>query len=99
LGFDDCVDLQSKNEHDKAIADYDEAIRLDPHDAVAYRQRGCSWSARMLYDRSIADFNGAIRLNPQYALAYANRGSAWLNRREFDLTGDSAINNLFRAGE
>jgi tetratricopeptide (TPR) repeat protein len=31
---------QDKKEYDKAIADYTEAIRLDPNDARAFRNRG-----------------------------------------------------------
>ena len=33
----------SKGEYDKAIADYNEAIRLDPNDAAAYGGRGIAW--------------------------------------------------------
>jgi tetratricopeptide (TPR) repeat protein len=30
-------------DYDKAIADYDEAIRLDPADAAGYRNRAAAW--------------------------------------------------------
>ena len=33
----------AKNEYDKAIADYNEAIRLDPKFALAYVDRGIVW--------------------------------------------------------
>ena len=33
-----------KKEYDKAIADYNEAIRLDPKDANAYINRGMAWA-------------------------------------------------------
>ena len=67
-----------KKEYDKAIADYNEAIRLDPKDAMAYYNRGCAWSGKKEYDKAIADYNEAIRLDPGIAYAYYNRGVAFL---------------------
>ena len=58
-----------KEELDKAIADYDEAIRLDPEYAEAYLNRGILASDGE-YDKAIADFNEAIRLDPEDALSH-----------------------------
>ena len=66
----------TKEEYDKAIADYNEAIRLDPKDAAAYDNRGNAWQAKGEYDKAIADYNEAIRLDPKDADAY--NGRAWL---------------------
>ena len=60
----------------RAIADYDQAIRLDPKDATAYNNRGSARYDRKEYDGAIADYDQAIRLDPKYATAYNNRGSA-----------------------
>jgi tetratricopeptide (TPR) repeat protein len=69
---------RNKGDHDRAIADYTEAIRLDPQFAIAYNNRGVSYNGgKKDYDRAIADYTEAIRLNPQYALAYNNRGNAY----------------------
>ncbi len=51
------------------LADYDEAIRLEPK-AVYYRDRGLTWSAKRNYDKAIADDTEAIRLDPKYVVAY-----------------------------
>ena len=67
----------AKKEYDKAIADYDQAIRLDPKYAAAYHNRGLAWYAKKEYDKAIADYDEAIRLDPKYAVAYDNRGDAW----------------------
>jgi tetratricopeptide (TPR) repeat protein len=56
------------------IADYSEAIRLDPGHASAYARRGACRSARGDRDGALADYNEAIRLDPASALAYNNRG-------------------------
>ena len=66
--------LQEKGDFDKAIADYTQAIRLDPKDAEAHFGRGCSYSKKGDHDKAIADFTDAIRLNPKHADAYHNRG-------------------------
>jgi tetratricopeptide (TPR) repeat protein len=59
-----------------AIADYDQAIRLNPQLAVAYYNRGITRYNKRDVDGAIADYDQAIRLNPRYADAYNNRGLA-----------------------
>jgi lipoprotein NlpI len=59
---------------DRAIADLDQAIRLDPKDAGAYGNRGDAWRAKGDLDRAIADYDEAIRINPKNAFWYFNRG-------------------------
>lgn len=63
--------------HDRAIRDYDEAIRLNPRDYYAYSNRANSLSAKGEYDRAILDYNEAIRLNARFAEAYNNRANAY----------------------
>ena len=56
---------ESKKEYDKAIADCNEAIRLDPRDAVAYQNRGHAWfeegRARQGHRRLTPRRSGSIR--------------------------------------
>ena len=73
-----------KSERDRAIADYSEAIRLNPKDAVAFNNRGNLWKDKRDLDRAFADYNEAIRLNPKYSMAYNNRGLAWNAKRDLD---------------
>ena len=73
-----------KGDFDKAIANYNEAIRLDPTYADAYYSRGLTWGNKKDYDQAIADCNEAIRLNPTYALAYTYRGAALSDKNEYD---------------
>jgi len=73
-----------KEEYDKAIADYSQAIRLNPKDANAYIGRGDAWSDKGQYDAAISDFTNAVRLDPKSANARLSRGGAWLNKGELD---------------
>ena len=68
----------------KAIADFSEAIRLDPKDADSYFNRGGPWIRLKNNEKAIADFNEAVRLDPTDALAYANRGWAWSDKKDYD---------------
>jgi tetratricopeptide (TPR) repeat protein len=73
-----------KGEYDQAIAQYDQAIRLDPAYALAYKNRGLAWYEKQQYDRAIADYDQAIRFDPNYALAYNSRGIAWDEKQDYD---------------
>jgi tetratricopeptide (TPR) repeat protein len=68
----------------QAIADYDEAIRLNPKDAAVYINRGNAWYAKQEYDQAFADYNEAIRLDPKNAIAYRNRGDVWYVKQAYD---------------
>ena len=54
----------------KAIAHYDEAIRVDPKFANPYIGRGNAYQSKNDYDKAIADYDEAIRLDPKDAIAY-----------------------------
>jgi len=71
-----------KREHDKAIADFTEAIRLSPKHAKAYRNRGIHYYLTGEHDKAIAEWTEAIQLNPKYADAYFNRGNAYADKGE-----------------
>jgi tetratricopeptide (TPR) repeat protein len=61
-----------KQQYDRAIADYDTALQLDPAQADAFNHRGEVWRKKGDRPHALADFGAAIRLNPEHALARAN---------------------------
>jgi lipoprotein NlpI len=69
---------RDKGELDRAIADFNEAIRLEPKFAVAFNSRGFTYDRKGERDRAIADYTEAIRLDPKFAVAFRNRGRAYL---------------------
>ncbi len=66
-----------KGEYDKAIAEYTEAIRLDPTLAQAYYNRGFAYLNKGDYDKAIAEFTEAIRLHPQNPSFYLSRAKVY----------------------
>src|SRR5207248_11488514 len=58
-----------KKEYDRAIAEFTEALRLDPKHAKAYFQRGLAHTDKGEYDEAVADTAEAIRIDPEDAHA------------------------------
>ena len=79
-----------------AIADYTEAIRLNPNYAKAHNKRGIIHGRNLKdYPAAKADFDRAIEINPNYGDAYYNRARV----REFLEDKDGAIADYNRAAE
>ncbi len=75
---------KSKGLLDKAIADYDEAIRLKPDLAETFNNRGNAYYYKGQLDRALEDYDEAIRLKPDLARAFGNRGNVHRNKGRFD---------------
>jgi len=66
-----------RGDYDRAIADFNQAIRLDHNYADAFNNRGVAYSGRGDPARAIPDFDRAIQIDPHYAIAIFNRGLAY----------------------
>src|SRR5262249_60548282 len=67
---------QRKRDLDRAIADYHEAIRLDPKYADAYYGRGLTYRKKGDLDRAIADYSEPIRPGPDLEARTSSRVQA-----------------------
>jgi len=75
--------FNSRN-YDRAIADYGEAIKLNPNDAFALAHRCEAYESKEDHDAAIADCTEAIRIDPGYGWAYNNRGVAYYGLHDYD---------------
>lgn len=64
---------RNKKDFDRAIADYTEAIKLDPSNVMAYNNRGVAFHNKRDFDHAIADYSTAIKLAPKDPHAFNNR--------------------------
>ncbi len=71
-------------ELETSIADYNEAIRLNPNYDKAFNNRGIAYWAKGELDRAIADYTEAIDLNSEFDWPYYNRGLAYKSKGELD---------------
>ena len=68
-----------KRELDKAMADLNEALRLDEDLPCGYSNRGRVYGFKRDFQLALADYDRALKIKPDFALAWNNRGSVWMN--------------------
>jgi tetratricopeptide (TPR) repeat protein len=82
--FRRAVAEQGLGQTDRALADYDEAVRRDPKNQAVYLQRGVLLATRARnFRRAIGDFNRTLELEPRNFHALIARGEAWSQLGEF----------------
>jgi tetratricopeptide (TPR) repeat protein len=74
----------TKQQHDLALRDYDQAIRLDPKDATPYWNRGNVFNVKGRYDQAIQEYDQAIKLNPGFSQAFFSRALAYQSKATWD---------------
>jgi tetratricopeptide (TPR) repeat protein len=72
-----------KNSNDE-LADYDEAIQLNPSNTAALNNRGAFYNNKGEYDRAIQDLDLGVKLKPDFSLAFRNRGDAYRGKGDPD---------------
>jgi tetratricopeptide (TPR) repeat protein len=77
-----------------AIADYTEAIRLDPKNPDRFKDRAESYDTHDQHDLGIADYTEAIRLDPENGATSPLRHRAAPPKRDF--TYSTCIDTMHR---
>jgi len=65
--------LQRQKRYGEAVAEYSEAVKLNPQDAVSLTNRGEIYLQHKKLDKAVADFDAAIALDPKKENKWANR--------------------------
>jgi tetratricopeptide (TPR) repeat protein len=79
-GFHHC----EHGEYQEAIADFTEAISLEPTFLPSYIGRGNAYCELGEYEEAMVDYNEAIRLDPDYSRAYYSRGDVYRALGEYE---------------
>jgi tetratricopeptide (TPR) repeat protein len=82
--FKQGLEALQRNDHDLALACFNEAIKHNPKLAPAYYYRALTLAGKKSYDKAIEDMEEAIRLNPKNASYYEGRGSIYAGKEDFD---------------
>lgn len=75
---------QKAGDLDGALAALDQAVGLDPGQALTFNERGVIRFMRKEWGRAAEDFAEAVRLDPNLATAHLNLGSAYGKLNRFD---------------
>ncbi|HVO95553.1 MAG TPA: tetratricopeptide repeat protein [Terriglobales bacterium] len=81
-------------QYQRAIQDYNEAIRLKASDVLAHDSRGVAYVGPGQYERAIEDYKEALLIDSRYAWAYGHRGLAWLYLQR-DVQAESDFKKAF----
>lgn len=73
-----------KKDYDRALADYNQSLRLRPDNAYAWNNAGVARRAKGDYDKAIENITRAISIDPAYPNAYDSRARAWADQRDYD---------------
>ena len=74
----------AKGDHDRAILDFDQSIKLDPTYAKPFNNRGAAYLRKGEYDLALKSLDQAIKLNPNNGRAFVNRAGVYLKKNEYD---------------
>src|SRR6266487_1203256 len=74
--FDEGFALSNLTRDEEALAVFEQAIRLNPNDVLAYYQKGVNLHDLKRYEEAIAAHDQAIHLNPDFAEAYYKKGKS-----------------------
>lgn len=85
MHYNRAIEWTARGDHDRAIADYDAAIRINPKFTDAYFNRGNAWGMKGDPDRAIADYDAALRLNPKDPSAHIARAVELMVKGDYAL--------------
>lgn len=84
------IQKTQQGEYQKAISDFNDAIRLNPTEIDGFINRGYAKHRVRDLNGAASDYNQAIQLNPKSAEAHSNLSHVQFDQRRYDEAGKSA---------
>jgi tetratricopeptide (TPR) repeat protein len=84
LYFNRGIEWAAKKDYDRAIADYSEAIVINPKYREALNNRGNAYRNKRELDRAIEDYEAAIRVDAKRGIYHRNRGNVLMDKRDYE---------------
>src|SRR5690349_383622 len=78
-----------KGDYDRAIQDFNQAIRLNPDNDNPYINRASAYANQGKYDQAIEGFDQAIRLDPSYTFTSLLKGQVLFELARFSDAADA----------
>ncbi|HLH89024.1 MAG TPA: tetratricopeptide repeat protein [Xanthobacteraceae bacterium] len=88
------VEHAKKGQIEDAIATFEEALQINPNNALARYNRARSYFEKNEFDQAIADLEKATELEPDLAEAFNTRGCAYLKKGDFESAIDDFSHSI-----
>ena len=89
------IAYEIRGQYDQAIADFTNALEINPKYVDAYINRGIAHANKGEYDQAISDYTKALEIDPKGKDVYYNRGVAYYFKRTYD----KSLENIEKAQE
>lgn len=76
------IDVAGDANNEAAIVFFDEAVKIDKQNDVAYAKLGAIYDAKGQTDKAVANYEKALAINPEYSTLYAPLGMGYVERGE-----------------
>jgi tetratricopeptide (TPR) repeat protein len=76
--------LYNKRMYNRALREFDKAVKIDPNSFKAYFWRGRVYLKMGHYDKATADFKMVVKLKPDYARPYHNLGWLYYQKGKYE---------------
>jgi len=77
-------ELMNMDRYAESIEYYDEAVKIDPGNAIAWNNRGLASAKMGRFEEALQSFERAVKVEPKYAIAWSNKGLTLNNLGRYD---------------